>query len=70
MSPTTFRELPAGYWEFTFNGRTRGYRAVELAFAAPDGTQYVVYLSAPDTQWDEYRPVFDTAVNGIRLRGQ
>ncbi|MFI1253691.1 serine/threonine-protein kinase [Streptomyces netropsis] len=68
MGPTTFRGRPAGYWEFTFNGRLREYRAVELAFAGADGTQYVVYLSAPNAQWNEYRPVFDTAVKGIRLR--
>ncbi|MER6049172.1 serine/threonine-protein kinase [Streptomyces sp. NPDC001793] len=68
MGPTTFRGRPAGYWEFTFHGQLREFRAVELAFAGADGTQYVVYLSAPNAQWNEYRPVFDTAVKGIRLR--
>ncbi|MEU7430494.1 serine/threonine-protein kinase [Streptomyces sioyaensis] len=68
MDATTFRGRPAGYWEFTFQGRARGYRAVELAFSSTDGTQYVIYLSAPDTQWNQYRPVFDNAVKGIRLR--
>lgn len=67
MAPTTFRGRPAGYWEFTFQGKVRKYRAVELAFSGTDGTQYVVYLSAPNAQWDQYRPVFDTAVKGIRL---
>ncbi|MFD5733758.1 hypothetical protein ACFWIY_13100 [Streptomyces sioyaensis] len=67
MDATTFRGRPAGYWEFTFQGRARGYRAVELAFSGTDGTQYVIYLSAPDTQWNQYRPVFDNAVKGIRL---
>ncbi|QHC22894.1 serine/threonine-protein kinase [Streptomyces sp. GS7] len=68
MAPTTFRGRPAGYWEFTFRGQVREYRAVELAFSDTDGTQYVVYLSAPNAQWDQYRPVFDTAVKGIRFR--
>ncbi|WP_043267491.1 serine/threonine-protein kinase [Streptomyces sp. CT34] len=68
MGPTTFRGRPAGYWEFTFQGRARGYRAVELAFSGADGTQYVIYLSAPNEQWDRYRPAFDTAVKGVRLR--
>ncbi|MGI5376638.1 serine/threonine-protein kinase [Streptomyces sp. CA-251387] len=67
MAKTTFRGRPAGYWEFTFEGRARKYRAAELAFASTDGTQYVIYLSAPDAQWHEYRPAFDTAVNGVRL---
>ncbi|MET7798421.1 serine/threonine-protein kinase [Streptomyces decoyicus] len=67
MDPTTFRGRPGGYWEFTFEGKKRKYRAVELAFSGDDGTQYVIYLSAPDAQWNTYRPVFDTAVKGIRL---
>ncbi|MGW9429277.1 serine/threonine-protein kinase [Streptomyces decoyicus] len=67
MDPTTFRGRPAGYWEFTFDGKKRKYRAVELAFSDEGGTQYVIYLSAPDAQWNAYRPVFDTAVKGIRL---
>ncbi|WTE95334.1 serine/threonine protein kinase [Streptomyces sp. NBC_01614] len=70
MSPTTFRGRTAGYWEFTFQGKVREFRAVELAFGGADDTQYVIYLSAPNAQWSEYRPVFDTAVNGIRLREQ
>ncbi|MFJ9815134.1 serine/threonine-protein kinase [Streptomyces sp. NPDC101151] len=68
MDRTTFRGRPAGYWEFTFQGRVREYRAVELAFSGIDGTQYVIYLSAPNDQWNRYRPVFDNAAEGIRLR--
>ncbi|WP_030943701.1 serine/threonine-protein kinase [Streptomyces sp. NRRL S-646] len=67
MTKTTFRGQPAGYWEFTFDGRARKFRAAELAFASADGTQYVIYLSAPNAQWGEYRPVFDIAANGVRL---
>ncbi|WP_405655616.1 serine/threonine-protein kinase [Streptomyces sp. RK9] len=68
MTSTTFRGTPAGYWEFTFDGKARTYRAVEMAFADADGTQYVVYLSAPDAEWKRHRPVFDAAVKGIRLK--
>ncbi|GAU66830.1 putative serine/threonine-protein kinase [Streptomyces sp. NBRC 110611] len=67
MHNMTFRGRPAGYWEFTFKGRVRDYRAVEVAFSGENGAQYVVYLSAPDAQWHKYRPDFDAAVNGIRL---
>lgn len=67
MDPTTFRGRPAGYWEFTFNGSAREFRAVEVAFSGSDGTQYVVYLCAPNDQWSRYRPVFDTALEGVRL---
>ncbi|MFJ9416975.1 serine/threonine-protein kinase [Streptomyces sp. NPDC101227] len=70
MAASTFRGRPAAYWEFTFQGRLREYRAVELAFSGTDGTQYVVYLSAPNAQWNQYRPVFDATVKGIHLREQ
>lgn len=70
MSRTTFRGLTAGYWEFTFDGTQRGFRAVEMAFSGTDGTQYTVYLSAPEAQWTRYRPVFDTTMKGIRLPDQ
>ncbi|MGW6887002.1 serine/threonine-protein kinase [Streptomyces chartreusis] len=67
MASTTFRGRPAGYWEFTFDGTARKFRAAELAFASDDGTQYVIYLSAPNAQWHEYRPVFENATNGARV---
>ncbi|MEV0445404.1 serine/threonine-protein kinase [Streptomyces spectabilis] len=70
MASTTFRGTPAGYWEFTFDGKARAFRAVEMAFSDEDGTQYVVYLSAPNARWKQYRPVFDTAMKGIRLDGR
>ncbi|WP_254878506.1 serine/threonine-protein kinase [Streptomyces sp. NA04227] len=67
MQGTTFRELPAAIWEFTFEGRARGFRAVDLGFGKPGGTEYTVYLSAPALQWDEYKPVFDNVLAGLRL---
>ncbi|MEU6301603.1 serine/threonine-protein kinase [Streptomyces chartreusis] len=67
MASTTFRGRPAGYWEFTFDGTARKFRAAELAFASDDGTQYVIYLSAPNAQWHENRPVFENATNGARV---
>ncbi|MEU9497263.1 serine/threonine-protein kinase [Streptomyces sp. NPDC048196] len=70
MSRTTFRGLRAGYWEFTFDGTQRGFRAVEMAFSGTDSTQYTVYLSAPEAEWTRYRPVFDTTMKGIRLPDQ
>lgn len=67
MTASTVHGRPAGYWEFTFDGKVRTFRAVEVAFADTAGTQYVVYFSAPDAEWDQHRPVFDTAVEGLRL---
>lgn len=67
MDSTRFRGKPAGYWEFTFQGKERGFRAAEVGFSTDDGTQYVIYLSAPSEQWDHFKPAFDAAVEGIRL---
>ncbi|MFF3767310.1 serine/threonine-protein kinase [Streptomyces sp. NPDC001922] len=67
MNATTFRGQQAGYWEFTFTGRVRKYRAVELAFNGSDGTRYVIFLSAPAEDWTKYRSVFDRTVDGFRF---
>ncbi|WP_323181810.1 serine/threonine-protein kinase [Streptomyces sp. NBC_00424] len=67
MTAATVHGRPAGYWEFTFEGKVRKFRAVEVALADAAGTQYVVYFSAPDEEWARHRPVFDTAVEGLRL---
>ncbi|WOP39291.1 serine/threonine-protein kinase [Streptomyces sp. Li-HN-5-13] len=60
MQQTGFRGQPAAVWEFTFKGRVRLFRAIDLGFGREGGREYDIYLSAPDAQWDTYRPVFDT----------
>lgn len=70
MQQTTFREQPAVVWEFTFQGRERMYRAIDLGFGRAGGREYDLYLSAPDTQWDAHRPVFDTLKDGFTTTGR
>ncbi|MFI2040400.1 serine/threonine-protein kinase [Streptomyces bottropensis] len=65
MQKTTFRELPAAIWEFTFQGRARAFRAIDLGFGREGEREYDIYLSAPDLDWGTYRPVFDTARDGL-----
>ncbi|KIZ19208.1 serine/threonine-protein kinase [Streptomyces natalensis] len=65
MQQTTFREQPAVVWEFTFQGKSRKYRAIEQGFGRAGGREYDIYLSAPDAQWDTYRPLFDTCTDGF-----
>lgn len=67
MQRTTFQEKPAAVWEFTFKGRVRVFRAIDLGFGQEGGREYDIYLSAPDAQWDSYRPVFDTVSAGFRV---
>ena len=66
LDPTVAFGDPAAIWEFTFQGSERKYHAIDLGFGEPGGTEYAVYVSAPDLQWDEYRAVFDIATAGFR----
>ncbi|MEU9183076.1 protein kinase [Streptomyces sp. NPDC048484] len=70
MQQTKFREQPAVVWEFLFQGRERSYRAIKLGFGREGGREYDIYLSAPEAQWDTYRPVFDTVKQGFTPTGR
>ncbi|WP_327727225.1 serine/threonine protein kinase [Streptomyces sp. NBC_00487] len=65
MQQTTFRGQPAAVWEFTFQGRARAFRAIDLGFGREGEREYDIYLSAPDADWDAYRPTFDKARDGF-----
>lgn len=67
MQSTRWRGLPAAVWEFTFQGRARPFRAIDLGFGRPGGQEFAIYLSAPSDRWVSCRPIFDTAVAGLRL---
>ncbi len=66
MQDTEFRGEPAALWEFTFKGRARDYRAVDLGFGRPGGNEYAIYLSAPSADWARYKKVFDDVKDGFR----
>ncbi|AXG78534.1 serine/threonine-protein kinase [Streptomyces paludis] len=66
LQHTTFRGAPAAVWEFTFQGRARAFRAIDLGFGRAGEREYDIYLSAPDEDWDTYRPVFDRVKEGLR----
>lgn len=70
MQPTSVFGQNAAIWQFTFKGSKRDYRAIDLGFGKEGGREYAIYLSAPKSQWDEYKPVFDNAVAGFRLSAQ
>ncbi|MFF5139986.1 serine/threonine-protein kinase [Streptomyces sp. NPDC013157] len=69
MQRTTFRGQPAAVWEFTFQGRVRVFRAIDLGYGGAGGREYDIYLSAPDARWNTYRPVFDNLRDGFRTTG-
>ncbi|MCL6738307.1 serine/threonine-protein kinase [Streptomyces neyagawaensis] len=65
MQKTTLRGQPAAVWEFTFRGRARTFRAIDVGFGREGEREYDIYLSAPDLEWDTYRPVFDKVRDGF-----
>ncbi|MEU9898976.1 protein kinase [Streptomyces phaeochromogenes] len=67
MQRTTFEGKPAAVWEFTFQGQVRAFRAIDFGFGEEGGTEYDIYLSAPEAQWDTHRPVFDTVKAGFHV---
>ncbi|MFC3572388.1 serine/threonine-protein kinase [Streptomyces yaanensis] len=69
MQRTAFRGEPAAVWEFTFKGRVRVFRAIDLGYGREGGREYDIYLSAPDARWDTYRPVFDHVRDGFTTTG-
>ncbi|MFI1352567.1 protein kinase [Streptomyces sp. NPDC020898] len=66
MQRTTYRGQKAAIWEFTFKGRVRVFHAINLGFGQEGGREYDIYVSAPNEQWDTYRPVFDRVREGFR----
>ncbi|WP_406438746.1 protein kinase [Streptomyces sp. NBC_01613] len=65
MQETTFRGQSAAVWEFTFRGRARAFRAIDLGYGTAGGREYDIYLSAPEARWATYRPVFDKVRDGF-----
>ncbi|WP_055546729.1 serine/threonine-protein kinase [Streptomyces sp. NBRC 110028] len=67
LQETTYRGMPAAIWEFRFKGRARWFRAIDLGFGNEGDKEYAIYLSAPEDQWSQYRPIFDKVRDGIHL---
>ncbi|GAA1878433.1 protein kinase domain-containing protein [Streptantibioticus ferralitis] len=70
MTDTTYLGQPAAVWEFTFQGRARQFRAIDLGFGHKGGNEHAIYLSAPSADWNRYRPIYDTVRDGFRESGQ
>ncbi|MEU7486771.1 serine/threonine-protein kinase [Streptomyces sp. NPDC042319] len=66
LQDTLFQGQPAAVWEFTFQGRAREFRAIDLGFGKEGEDEYALYLSAPKAQWAQYQNVFNVARDGFR----
>ncbi|MGA5821760.1 hypothetical protein ACPC54_28315 [Kitasatospora sp. NPDC094028] len=63
LRANTFQGNPGAYWEFTFGQAHLGAQS----FLAPNGTEYTVYLSVPDSDWASYQPVLATALSTFTI---
>ncbi|MET9291187.1 protein kinase [Streptomyces sp. NPDC003077] len=70
LQDTIYQGAPAAIWEFTFQGRTREWRAADLGFGREGGNEYAIYLSAPKQQWDTYAEIFTNVKNGFQQAKQ
>lgn len=67
MQGMAYRGMPAAVWEFTWQGRSRVFRATDLGFGKPGGTEYAIYLSAPSADWERRKTVFAQVRKGFRI---
>ncbi|MFI7383114.1 serine/threonine-protein kinase [Streptomyces sp. NPDC049813] len=69
LDSNTYRDRPGSLWEFTWTAGTQdatsGARhAIEETYRETDGTEYVLYLSVPEADWDGAREQFDAILRG------
>ncbi|MFD9816282.1 serine/threonine-protein kinase [Streptomyces sp. NPDC059080] len=68
LQDTMYQNDPAAIWEFTFEGRVREYRGIDLGFGREGEKEYAIYVSAPSADWATYRDVFSKVKDGFRKR--
>ncbi|MFH8568833.1 serine/threonine-protein kinase [Streptomyces sp. NPDC017993] len=66
LQDTVFQGDPAAIWEFTFMGRAREYRGIDLGFGREGAEEYAIYVSAPSANWPKYEQVFSHVKDGFR----
>ncbi|WP_314174137.1 serine/threonine-protein kinase [Streptomyces winkii] len=68
MNATTYHGRRAAIWEYTWQGRARPFRAIDLGFGKEGERHYALYLSAPDAEWGASKKYFDMAVKTFRIK--
>ncbi len=66
LQSTVYQGEPAAIWEYTFGGKARMFRAADLGFGRAGGTDYAIYVSAPEANWTTFGKVFAAVTNGFR----
>lgn len=66
LQDTIFQGDPAAIWEFSFQGRAREYRGIDLGFGREGDKEYAIYVSAPSANWPKFEEVFSNVKDGFR----
>ncbi len=66
LQDTVFQGEPAAIWEFTFQGKSREYRGIDLGFGHEGGKEYAIYVSAPSATWKKSEEIFSQVKDGFR----
>ena len=72
LAENTFRDCPGALWDFTWTALSKDTefpgprRAIEQSYLGRDGVEYVIYMSAPATDWETARERFDAILRGWR----
>lgn len=66
MQPTIYQGDPAAIWEFTFQGRARAFRGVDLGFGREGAKEYAICVTAPKADWTKFETLFTNVKDGFR----
>ncbi|WP_446750687.1 serine/threonine-protein kinase [Streptomyces sp. WZ-12] len=66
LQDTIYQGDAAAIWEFTFQGRAREYRGIDLGFGREGSKEYAIYVSAPSANWSTFEEVFSNVKDGFR----
>ncbi|WP_180985914.1 serine/threonine-protein kinase [Streptomyces sp. CB02959] len=66
LQDTIYQGDPAAIWEFSFQGRAREYRGIDLGFGREGGKEYAIYVSAPSANWSKFEEIFSNVKDGFR----
>lgn len=66
MQPTVFQGDPAAIWEFTFQGRARAFRGMDLGFGREGAKEYAICVTAPKDNWTKFEKLFTNVKDGFR----
>ncbi|WP_328537295.1 zinc ribbon domain-containing protein [Streptomyces sp. NBC_00344] len=71
LARNIFRGRPGAIWEYTYADRDTGgtIHSIDQSYIDAGGTEYAIYTTDHDTQWQQARERFDTALSTWAVPG-